>query len=228
MQDVRGQGPWEPPPMTLRSMDLTLDDLETLILANPNLRGPIFGYAAEPKAIAQLEAKYLKRFKDFGKPDDHDRNLHFDRLVGIDGHLVRLEVKSLQTASIRQKEDGGPLRGSFQVDASDKREVTLSDGSTVTTTALVRGGFDVVAINMFAAFGSWRFAYCAERDLPSSKMKRLNSEQRSQLLQTSVQIVIPWPKGDLQEPFSWSFKNVVDGLLISTDLDTYESNIRSA
>ena len=41
-------------------------------------------------------------------------------------------------------------KGKAQVDASDRREVVLPDNSRVTTTCLLKGEFDILAINVFA------------------------------------------------------------------------------
>ena len=65
----------------------------------------------------------------------------------IGGDLFTIEMKSLQTSSVRVF--NGRMEGRCQVDASDKRVVTLPDGSEVETTCLLAGKFDILAINLF-------------------------------------------------------------------------------
>ena len=65
-------------------------------------------------------------------------------------------VKSLQGASVREVESR--YTGRCQCDASDKREVTLPNGIRLSTTNLVVGGFDLLAVNIFQFDKTWRFA----------------------------------------------------------------------
>ena len=95
----------------------------------------ILGYLAELK----LEKLWLSgdQVSDVSKHDDHDRKKKGDRVVRYKRHQFIFESKSLQTAMNTQTSDGWV--GKAQVDASDRRDVELPDGSTVTTTCLLRG-----------------------------------------------------------------------------------------
>ena len=42
-----------------------------------------------------------------------------------------------------------------QVDASDKREVTFPNGTTLATTCLLPGKFDILAVNLFEFVQEW-------------------------------------------------------------------------
>ena len=127
----------------------------------------ILGYLAELK----LEKLWLRHedIADVSKQDDHDRKKKGDRVVLYKGKEFIFESKSLQTNSIRKTERGWV--GKTQVDASDRRLVTLPDGTEVNTTCLLRNEFDVLAVNVFAFDEKWRFVFAKNSDLPFSKYK---------------------------------------------------------
>ena len=129
----------------LERWDITAEELTEVIDRNPSLRGMIVGYLAEMK----LEQLWLsgEDVTNVVKHDDHDRERKGDRVVVYKGHTFIFESKSLQTGSIRKTDEG--WEGKAQVDASDRREVTLPDGSTVTTTCLLKGEFDILGSQRF-------------------------------------------------------------------------------
>lgn len=147
----------------------------------------ILGYVAELK----LEQLWLERpgMSSVRKPDDHDRRRKGDRLVRYKGRDFAFESKSLQTATVERTEDGWV--GKAQVDASDRRQVKLPDGSEVTTTCLRRGEFDVLAVNVFEFGKAWRFAFAKNQDLPASSFRGYTKYQRRHLLATMV--TVHWP-----------------------------------
>ena len=183
----------------LERWDITAEELTQVIDANPSLRGMILGYLAEMK----LEALWLTGpdFSELIKPDDHDRSRHGDRTVRYKGHEFIFESKSLQTASIRQQDDG-VWTGKAQVDASDRREVALPDGSTVATTCLVVGSFDILAVNVFAFDDKWRFVFAKNDDLPRSSFRRYTPYQQQHLLATLVTVTWPPSLPFRDEPFT--------------------------
>ena len=167
--------------------NFTYEELTWLIDNNPSLRGMVLGYLAELK----LESLWLSdpRFYEVSKHDDHDRGHHNDRVAIYKGREFTLESKSLQTATVRRTPEGWV--GRAQVDASDRREVALPDGSTVSTTCLLRGEFDVLAVNLFAFGDEWRFSFARNSDLPGSRYSRYTEYQRQHLLATMVDV--SWP-----------------------------------
>jgi len=171
---------------------LTAEELSEVIDSNPSLRGFMIGYVGEFKLWRMLLAD--KRISQAHKYDDHDRMHKNDVAVSYKGHEFTFEVKSLQTNSIRKVEE--VYSGDFQCDASDRRPVRLPNGQTIETTCLLVGGFDIVAVNLFAFRQKWDFAYALNRDLPRSKSNKYTPKQRKYLLATSVNIT--WP---LQAPF---------------------------
>ncbi len=177
----------------LERWDITAEELTEVVDNNPSLRGMILGYLAELK----LEKLWLSGpdFSDLYKADDHDRSKHGDRTVRYKGHEFVFESKSLQTASIRHQDD--IWTGKAQVDASDRRPITLPDGSTVATTCLQVGSFDILAVNVFAFQDEWRFVFAKNDDLPRSRYRNYSEYQRQHLLATLV--TVTWPP---QPPFS--------------------------
>ncbi len=124
------------------------------------------------------------------KDDDHDRKKKGDLRIVYRGVEFKLESKSLQTARNKQLPDGSWF-GVSQVDASDRRKIFLPDGTSLTTTNLVVGEFDVLAVNCFTFEDEWHFAFARNSDLPRSNYKSYTEEQRAHLLATTV--ALTWP-----------------------------------
>ena len=158
----------------------------------------MLGYVAELK----LEQLWLDRpgVSRVVKPDDHDRRRKGDRLVRYMGRTFVLESKSLQTATVAKTDDG--WIGRAQVDASDRRRVTLPNGSEVTTTCLLRGEFHILAVNVFEFGKAWRFAFAKNQDLPASSYRGYSEYQRRHLLATLVTVHWPPQPPFREEPFT--------------------------
>ncbi len=177
----------------LERWNITLEELTDVVDQNPSLRGMILGYLAELK----LDKIWFSddRVSEISKHDDHDRKKKGDRVIRYKGHQFIFESKSLQTAMNTRTSDGWV--GKAQVDASDRRGVVLPDGSTVTTTCLLKGEFDILAVNVFSFENIWRFVFAKNADLPTSRYGRYTEYQRQHLLATLVEI--HWPP---RPPFS--------------------------
>ena len=121
---------------------ITANELTAVVDQNPSLRGMLLGYLAELK----LEKLWLskKEISSVIKYDDHDRKKKGDRTILYKNHQFVFESKSLQTSTIRQTTDG--WAGKAQVDASDRRNITLPNGDMLTTTCLLKGEFDILAV----------------------------------------------------------------------------------
>lgn len=182
----------------LERWDITPEELTEVVDQNPSLRGMILGYLAELK----LEKLWLsgQEFSSVTKHDDHDRMKKGDRVVRYKGHEFIFESKSLQSAMIKETNEG--WTGKAQVDASDRREVTLPNGSAVTTTCLLRGEFDILAVNVFAFEDIWRFAFAKNSDLPASRYRGYSAYQRQHLLATLVEVHWPPKPPFSEEPFT--------------------------
>ncbi len=178
--------------------DITAEELTQVVDQNPSLRGMVMGYLAELK----LEKLWLSPDKvtEVIKHDDHDRKKKGDRVVIYKEREFILESKSLQTATIQRTKQG--WTGKAQVDASDRREVTLPNGSKVTTTCLLKGEFHILAVNTFSFENKWRFAFAKNSDLPLSKYSKYTPYQRKHLLATMVSVTWPPKPPFRDEPFT--------------------------
>jgi hypothetical protein len=195
--------------MTVTILDrwhITADELTQVVNQNPSLRGFLLGYVAE----YQLRKLLLSddRITNIHKFDDHDRSRgrKNDLCVTYKGLDFTIEVKSLQTASVRA--ENGTYRGNFQCDASDSRTIPLPNGERIKTTCLEVSGFDIVAVNLFAFQHQWHFGFALNTDLPRSTHKEYTPEQRQYLLATSMKIT--WP---LQSPFVTDPSVLLDRLI---------------
>ncbi len=177
-------------------LGVTAEEVEQLLQVSPSLRGVLIGYLAEAKLSQMWFSEYpLQKF------DDHDRTRKGDRWINYKGHVLSIEVKSLQTNYVVETA-AGCYRGRFQCDASDRRRITLPDGSAVETTCLQVGEFDLLAINLFEFGQQWKFAFVRNNDLPRSRYKKYTDYQRQFLLQTTPPITWPLQPPFRDEPFS--------------------------
>lgn len=179
-------------PTILERWHITPEELTVAVDDNPSLRGMLLGYIAELKLSELLSSSEL--VTDSMKHDDHARAKKGDRVITYRGHEFIIESKSLQTRSISRTQAGWV--GKAQVDASDCRTVTLPDGTTLKTTLLLFGEFDILAVNLFAFFGEWRFVFARNSDLPRTRYPRYSDNQRAHLIASLV--AVTWP---VEPPF---------------------------
>jgi len=177
----------------LERWGITAEELTAIVDNNPSLRGVLIGYIGEIK-LKEFLAK-TKQVDGLHKADDHDRRNKNDLALNYHGHRFTIEVKSLQTHTVKTIEDSKTnsqlFSGKYQCDASDCRKVKLPDGSEVTTTCLVAGEFDIVAVNLFAFRGKWEYGFALNRDLGKSKHKSYTAEQQKFLLATLQTVSLP-------------------------------------
>lgn len=176
---------------------VTIDELNDILASRPSLRGILIGFLAEYRLARAWFTD--ARIHNVRRYDNHDRIRPGDFGFTYQGAPVTIQVKSLQSNSVRRTATG--YTGSFQCDASDKRKVKLPNGRTVETTCLVVGGFDLVAVNLFEFGQQWRFALAKNADLPRSKARKYTPEQQKYLLATSVKVTWPLEVPFRDEPF---------------------------
>ncbi len=189
--------PAGPGPTILDSWGITAAQLTELVRGNPSLRGILLGYVAELKFQELIERH--PSISGTRKEDDHDRSRKSDRIVVYKGMEFSIEVKSLQSNSI--KPVGDRLVGRAQVDASDRRPVKLNNGRTLETTLLLFGGFDILAVNCHAFRERWDFVFALNRDLPASTYKKYTKAQRIQLISSLVPVTWPPEPPFVSDPF---------------------------
>jgi len=188
-------------PDLLKAWNLTRVELSEIVAENPSMRGLMFGFVAEYK----LRKMWLGRqgISNLTRPRSHDRTQKCDFRFEYKRRGIRLEVKCLDTPKV--KPVGKGYEGTFQCNASDKTDVTLPNGETVSTNCLVVGGFDVLAICLFAFGNTWRFAFALDDDLPRTTWRKYTESQQRYLLKSAMPI--SWP---LEPPY-------VDDLFIVLD-----------
>jgi len=165
-------------------------DLVMAIKRAPSLRGMILGYIAEEMFVRHALSN--PAFTDIRKHDDHDRdNNKADRDFLYNGRRISIQLKSLQTNSICWRNDLGCLYAVAQNDGSDKRDVRLPNGETVTTTNYKIGDYDILAVPLFPFTGTWEFAYLLNRDCRLTTSNKYTAEQQQYLLATTEEITFP-------------------------------------
>ncbi len=104
----------------------------------------------------------------------------------------------------------GRYRWECQCDASDKRRVTFPDKSTLETTNLLFGEFDIFAAGLFSFREKWdhAFGFVLNRDLPHAKGKKYTEYQREHLI--DGMIAVTWP---LTPPFETDIYVLLDKLV---------------
>jgi hypothetical protein len=184
---------------------ITEEEFTDLIDQNPSLRGMNLGYIAEKK----FHDAFLNHetITEITKDDDHNRKKKGDRRIRYRGHEFIVEVKSLQT-NMCENLGNDTWRGKSQVDGSDRRIVTFSDGTELNTTLLLRGEFDLLAVNCFAFGEKWRFVFAKNADLPFSTFRNYTPKQRKRLIASLVPVT--WPP---QSPFSDNPFKILDDLI---------------
>lgn len=186
---------------------ISAKELTKIVRENPSLRGFIFGYVNEYKARALFEDH--AGIENVKKYDDHDRKKKGDIFFHYKGKEFKIEVKSLQTNSVKQITTD-TWTGKFQCDASDKRKILLPNGHTVNTTCLAVDEFDIVAVGLYAFGDQWRFAFAKNKDLPhpNSRSKNIAAEDREYLIKSLIDIT--WP---LQAPFTTDVYSLLDEMV---------------
>lgn len=175
-------------PNILERWGITVEELSKAILDNGSLRGMVFGYVAEVKLRKLLELNPHVSF--ITKEDDHNRQRKGDLRIVYRGHEFIVESKSLQTSSIKLLPNGSWI-GKSQVDGSDRRTVRFADGSSLETTLLLPGEFDVLAVNCFAFEEDWYWVFARNSDLPHSTYSKYTPAQQAGLLASLVEITKP-------------------------------------
>jgi hypothetical protein len=149
----------------------------------------LLGYVAEMKLkeliLAFPEVSYTTKF------DDHDRKKKGDLYIIYRGKAFDVESKSLQTGMVKHDSKTGIWSGKAQVDASDRRTIILPDGSSMTTTLLLRGEFDILAVNCYGFGEEWRFVFARNEDLPYSTYKRYTPYQQKSVVASLIPVT--WP-----------------------------------
>lgn len=173
----------------LEEWDINAEQLTNLLDGNPSLRGMLLGYVAELKLKEIItsfpEVSFTTKF------DDHNRKKKGDLYIVYHGRAFDVESKSLQSSMIDYDDESKTWYGKAQVDASDRRTITLPSGQQLNTTLLLRGEFDVLAVNCYAFENQWRFVFARNSDLPYSNYKQYSEEAKKALIASLIPV--SWP-----------------------------------
>lgn len=181
----------------LKKWQIEPQEISQIISENPSLRGFLVGYISEYKVRKIFLSD--KRISDLHKFDDHDRSRKSDIVFQYKNTGISVEVKSLQTASVKKNDEG--LVGRFQCDASDRRVIILPNGKSVETTCLKVGEFDLLAVNLFAFEDRWNFVFALNQDLPRSNFRKCPENIRKYLIASLVQVTWPPKPPFVTDPF---------------------------
>ena len=196
----------------LEDWDLRYEEINELLTDNPSLVSFVKGYAAELK-LRNMFLRDNPEITHFYKPDDHDRVEKGDWIVTYKGERIGIEVKSLQKNRLKMNKDGTWFLN-YQCDASDARPVLFDDGTSVTTTSLAVGEFDIVAVNMFDRYQDWKFVFCKNEDLQTNednnrgKVKDYSDYQKKNLIRTGQNVPDP-----LTKPYTEDLYELMDQIV---------------
>lgn len=173
----------------LDEWEITAEQLSQLLAENPSLRGMLLGYVAELK-LRELIASFSE-VSFTTKFDDHDRKRKGDLYIIYHGKAFDVESKSLQTATVRWDEENKRWIGKAQVDASDRRQIKIPDGTMLNTTLLLKGEFDILAVNCYAFEQKWDFIFARNSDLPTSTWRGYTEVQQEHLIASLISVTFP-------------------------------------
>jgi hypothetical protein len=143
---------------------VTYEDLRFLIDSNPYLRGYLQGYLAELMLMRDLEK--LPGVTSVTKIPDHDLRKG-DLEVVFNGTPITVECKSVRTSTVKEEPVHDSWTASVSIKNTDKRQFTCA-GKEITSTNLVKGTFDILAISCFAVNGTWSFLFIENQYLSES------------------------------------------------------------
>ncbi|MBI5235652.1 MAG: helix-turn-helix transcriptional regulator [Deltaproteobacteria bacterium] len=157
-----------------------------VIIDNPSLRGIIYGYVSEVALLSILDKMEIT---EHFKPDDHKKTKS-DRTFIYNGRQYTLQLKSMQTSSIKEVTHGKFI-AKVQNDASDRRKIKLPNGETLETTCYLAGEYDILGVSLQPFTGEWRFAFKKNKDLKRSTYRKYSPEAQKMLLATLEDIAYP-------------------------------------
>lgn len=160
----------------------------------PSVRGMVYGNLAEVQFSKWLVTNGIPMSQQT-RDDDHARTKS-DRTIVHEGKRYTIQVKSMQTDSIKMGK-AGQLEAKIQCDGSDRRRVVLPNGHEVETTCYLAGEFMILATPLHAFTSEWSFAFRLNSTLAQTTYGRYAPADRQFLLKTLVPIT--WP---LQSPWT--------------------------
>lgn len=152
---------------------------------NQNFISTIVGYVSEKRLRERLLDDHPD-IENIWSPEDQDTGQKGDLAFEYKGEPIRVEVKSLQTRTIRKIEDDTTQKDlsgeeKTQVEwkakthikgSSDPRKVEHEDFEDTTVALDVEEpGFDILAVSVFFFDYNWEFAFVRPEHLPRSQKR---------------------------------------------------------
>jgi hypothetical protein len=195
------------------------EEFNRIIHQNSNALSAIYGYVAEER-LREMFLEEDDRVENIRSPEDQDSTDKGDWAFDWRGEPMKIEVKSLQTHTIKRVDstqttfDGGDEQaieweaGFHLKGTSDQRKVEYN-GETFDTTLMnvADTDVDIMAVNLYRIEDEWRFAFLRVEDLPRSK-GNYPEGLREQLARSQIKLTIP-----LQDPFTDDLYGLMDEVL---------------
>ncbi|MFB6177841.1 MAG: hypothetical protein ABEI99_12005 [Halobaculum sp.] len=193
------------------------EEFNRIIDQNSNALSAIYGYVAEER----LREGFLEgdpRVANVRSPEDQDSGDKGDWAFEYRGEPMKIEVKSLQTHTIRSvdteqtklgEDDGTRWRAGFHLKGSSDQRTVEYDGKEYNTTLMnvEESDVDIMAVNLYRIEDRWRFAFLRVDDLPRSKGDYPDG-LRKQLAKSQIRLTVP-----LEDPFTEDLYGLMDQIL---------------
>jgi hypothetical protein len=195
------------------------EEFNRIIHQNSNALSAIYGYVAEER-LREMFLEDDPRVENIRSPEDQDSTDKGDWAFDYRGEKMKIEVKSLQTHTIKrlddpdqqtlgENEEEARWEAGFHIKGTSDQRTIKFDGEEYNTTLMnvVESDVDVMAINLYRIEDEWRFAFIRLTDLPRSE-GNYPDELREQLSKSLPKLTIP-----LEEPFTDDLYALMDEIL---------------
>jgi hypothetical protein len=144
----------------------TMGDIQGMLDENPSLRGYMQGYFAEWALRKQIEN--IPGVKSVEKIPDQDTTKGDLKVVYKDV-VITIESKSIHTNTVKYDILTQSWEGAAMMKNTDKRTLLIEGEGEVSTSKLLKGQFDILAVCCFPISGKWDFMFVENRFLPTSE-----------------------------------------------------------
>lgn len=197
---------------------LTPDEFNRVIHTNSNALSAIFGYVAEER-VRDIHLENSSKISNIRTPEDQDSADNGDWVFEYQGEPMRIECKSLQTASIEKvesqqktlngNENPTEWEATFHIKGSSDQRTIEYEGEDYDTTLLdlEETDIDIMAVNLYRIKDKWDFGFAKMGDLPRSA-GNYPEGLREKLAKSQPKIELP-----LREPFTDNLCELMDEVL---------------
>jgi hypothetical protein len=155
------------PELTIKSIlaGVTLEEIADLFRENSSLRGYCQGFVSERRL-----AQWLRTFPEIESvekiPDQSEEK--GDLRVVYKGEILRIELKSIATDSVRHDVLNDTWQGKVRTKATDRRDIEIDGVGVIRTSCLIKGEFDILAISTLPVDGQWTYMFMDAAFLPET------------------------------------------------------------